>query len=196
MRIFLCLIGLYFFLFGLTTSAAADDDDQINSTAAHHTPSPDDEITLGLATKSQTIAGIKTQILTEVQQQPELIAYGAVLNPEPLLQLRQQYLTAHALQDSAKAKFNETHLNLSRTQNLHNQDIVSTRRLQEQQAQWLADKANFDASGYQEQNILAASRMVWGEILTDWFILKQNKVAEEFLQHKVQLLQITLPQGA
>jgi hypothetical protein len=113
-----------------------------------------------------------------------------------LLQLRQQYLAAHAQQDSAKAKFNETHLNLSRTQNLHNQDIVSTRRLQEQQAQWQADKANFDASGFQEQNVLATSRMAWGDILTDWFILKQNKAAEDFLQHKVQLLQITLPPGA
>ena len=38
--------------------------------------------------------------------------------------------------------------------------------------------------------------MTWGDILTDWFILKQNKAAEDFLRHKKQLLQITLPPGA
>lgn len=195
MRFFLCLIGLSILLFGLAVSAAQDDDEP-NSSAAAGSMSPGDTASLDLASKSQALAGIKTQILTAEQQQPEAIVYGTVLNPEPLLQLRQQYLAAHAQQDSAKAKFNETHLNLSRTQNLHNQDIVSTRRLQEQQAQWQADKANSEASGYQQQNILAASRMAWGDILTDWFILKQNKAADDFLQYKIQLLQITLPPGA
>ena len=193
MRISFYLIGLYFCIFGFTALATPDADDQSTSAATSNSPTPDDAATLGLAAKSQIIAGIKTQILAAEQQQPELTVYGTAINLEPLLQLRQQYLAAHAQQDSAKAKFNETHLNLSRTQNLHKQDIVSTRRLQEQQAQWQADKANFDASGYQEQNILAASRMAWGDILTDWFILKQNKAVEDYLLHKVQLLQITLP---
>jgi hypothetical protein len=197
MRIFLCLTGLFICVPGAFAAAAQVEDDQgSNGAPAAGIARPGDAAILGLAAKSQTLAGIKTQILVSARQQPEAIVYGTVLNPEPLLQLRQQYLTAHAQQDSAKAKFTETHLNLSRTQNLHNQDIVSTRRLQEQQAQWQADKANFDASGYQQQNILAASRMAWGDILTNCFIVKQNKAAEDFLQHKVQLLQITLPTGA
>ena len=195
MRNIFSLIGLYFCLITFTASATPDIDDQSDNVVSDNNPTLGDSAKLGLTAKAQVIAGIKTQILAAVQQQPELIVYGSVINPEPLLQLQQQYLAAHAQQNSAKAKFNEAHLNLSRTQNLHNQDIVSTRRLQEQQAQWEADKAYFDASGYQQQNILATSRIAWGDILTDWFILKQNKTAEEFLQHKAQLLQITLPPG-
>jgi hypothetical protein len=155
--------------------------------------SPDASDTLRLDIKSQQLAGIKTQALVMVLQQVEFTAYGRVLSPEPLLQLRQQYLSAWAHQNSAKARYNEAHLNLNRTENLHQQDIVSTRRLQEQQAQWQADRANLDASIAQQNTILDSSRLEWGNILTDWFVRTPDKTASLFLNHTAHLIQITLP---
>lgn len=144
----------------------------------------------------QQSAGIKTQRLQATTRQPELSAQGWVSNPEPLLMLRQQYLSAQAQQDSAQARYQEANLNLSRTRNLHQQDIVSTRRLQEQQALWQNDKANLAASSYQQQTIIAASRLQWGDKLTAWFTQNNNQQAEQFLNHSAQLLQITLPANA
>jgi hypothetical protein len=181
-------------LFSQTCFAVADDDDKPEK-AANQAATPAEPKNLELTAKSLQLAGIKTQVLSAVSQQSEFIAFGVVVSLEPLLQLRQQYLAAHAQQDSAKAKYTEAHLNLSRTENLHHQDLVSTRRLQEQQAQWQADKANLEISHYQQQTILAASRLEWGETLTNWFVSTPQKPAEQFLQQKAQLLQITLPAG-
>jgi membrane fusion protein, multidrug efflux system len=185
MRTFILLASLLVCLSSLPAQAISDDDGRPR-TAAEGTM-------LNLSPKSQQLAGIKTQPLEAAQQQPEFTAFGQIVSLEPLLQQRQQYLAARTQQDSAKAKYDEAHLNLSRTRNLHEQDIVSTRRLQEQQAQWQADKASLDASGYQQQTILAASRLEWGEPLTDWFIRTPGKTAEQFLNHDAQLLQVTLP---
>ncbi|MDD1621686.1 MAG: hypothetical protein LUQ11_09405 [Methylococcaceae bacterium] len=192
MRTLIFLACLILCLSSLSVKVIADDDDPPQSTGGS-AMTADGEVTLNLAPKSQQLAGIKTQPLEAAQQQPEFTAFGTIVSLEPLLQLRQQYLAARAQQDGAKAKYNEAHLNLSRTRNLHDQDIVSTRRLQEQQAQWQADKASLDASGYQQQTILSTSRLEWGDTLTDWFIRAQGKTAEQFLNHGAQLLQVTLP---
>lgn len=191
------LIPLTCLLACLSTSplawAVPDDDDQPQPTGDRGAVRAEDSARINLTQKSQELAGIKTQPLQAAQQQAEFTAFGTIVSLEPLLQLRQQYLAARAQQDSAKAKYDEAHLNLSRTRNLHDQDIVSTRRLQEQHAQWQADKASLDASGYQQQTILAASRLEWGDTLTDWFIRTPGKTAEQFLNHGAQLLQVTLP---
>lgn len=138
-------------------------------------------------------AGIVTEPLKRAMNQPELNAYGTVVSLESLLTLRQQYLATQAQQDSAEATYQEADLNLKRTRNLYQHDIVSARRLQEQQARWRNDKANLANSRNQQQAILATSRLQWGNTLTEWFTLNQGKQAEQFLSHHAQLLQITLP---
>jgi multidrug efflux pump subunit AcrA (membrane-fusion protein) len=194
MRISVAFVCLFACLFSTLSFALPTEEDQ-PEVAANSPAAPQDAESVVLKPKAEQLAGIKTQILQAVSQRPEIVAYGTVLSLEPLLQLRQQYLAAHAQQDSARAKYAEAHLNLSRTENLHQQDIVSTRRLQEQQVQWQADKANLEITDYQQQTILAASRQEWGETLSGWFIAVPQKPVEQFLQHGAQLLQITLPSG-
>lgn len=195
----IALLGLIGCLQGAQCFADADDDDKSASaskpvhTTIQATSQPE---AIDLDTNIQQLAGIKTQTLRVVQQQPEFTAYGTVLNLESLLQLHQQYLAASAQQEGAQAKFNEAHHNLSRTENLHQQDIVSTHRLQEQQAQWQTDKASLNASQYLQQTIRASSRLEWGDTLTNWFVLGQDKIIKPFLSQQAQLLQITLPVGA
>ena len=180
----ICLLGLS--ALPANTVVAGDDD----------APSPakmSDPNTLQLAPAAQQLAGIQTQPLTAAQPTPEFIAYGTVLNPEPLLTIRLQFLAASAQQDSAQARYGEAAQNLSRTRALHGQDIVSTRRLQEQQAIWQADKANLAANSYQQQAIVANSRLLWGDTLSNWFTRAQDKNAAQLLEHRAQLVQITLP---
>lgn len=173
------LVGLILLLRGIAAYAAVDDDDLNPARASSRTP-------------AQT-AGIKTQPLQTAAKQPEFSASGSVIDLQPLLALRQQFLTAQAVRDSAQARYQEADANLARTRHLHQQDIVSTRRLQEQQAQWRNDKANLSTSDYQQQTIVAASRLQWGDVLTDWFTQPNSRQAEQFLTHRSQLLQISLP---
>lgn len=173
----------------LALPAMAADDDAPPSSAK-----PVASNKLDTPEQSTALAGIQTQALVAAQQGTELIALGTVVNPEPLRQLRQQYLSARAQQYGAQAKYREADLNLARTQNLHRDDIVSTRRLQEQQAQWQTDKANLAASGTQQQAILETSRLQWGDTLTDWMVRSDNK-ADAFIRQRAQLLLISLPAG-
>ncbi len=186
-----CLLGVS----ALLTSAVWADDDDISPAANQAKPATGhvDPDALTLDQAAQKLAGIATQTLAAVNQQAEFTAYGMVLNPEPLLNIRQQYLAASAQQDSAQARYSEAEHNLARTRNLHQQDIVSTRRLQEQQAVWQADKANLASNSYQQQLISANSRLLWGDTLTSWFTRAQDKNAAQLLEHRAQLLQITLP---
>lgn len=185
MRVFIPLTGLLLLLCSSAPHAAADDDD-IPTGAAKQTATQTGNTLL-------QAAGIETASLQAAAAQPEFSAYGSVIDLQPLLALRQQFLAAQALHDSAQARYQEADANLSRTRHLHQQDIVSTRRLQEQQAQWRNDKANLSTSSYQQQTIVAASRLQWGEVLTDWFTQPNSPQAEQFLTHRSQLLQISLP---
>lgn len=185
MRTLFALLSCVCFL----NPALADDDDiPPQKPAAKTAPSPaNSENTI------EQLAGIKTQTLTASTESAEFISYGKVLNLDALLQLRQQYLAAITQQSSAKARHNEAHLNLARTENLHQQSIVSNRRLQEQQALAQADKALLDASTYQQQTLLNNCRLDWGETLSAWFCSTNHPETAAFLNHQAQLVQITLP---
>lgn len=184
-----CLLTL---LFSATLQAKDDDDDDrplppttssTTSAEPHRQPRQ----------TSLQQADIQTQPLKASEHRLEYTALGSVLNLEPLLVMRQHYLAALAQQDSAAARYQEADANLNRTRHLHQQDIVSTRRLQEQQALWRNDQANLATTHYQQQALLAASRLQWGDTLTAWFTQPQHKQAEHLLNQKAQLLQITLP---
>lgn len=185
-----CLLGS----FSLLAAAAATDDDAPAKAATEPVRQQGDTLVLDAA--SQALAGIRSQPLQAARRQPETTAYGTVLSPEPLLAVRQQFLAASAQQAGARSRFSEAEHNLNRTRDLHRQDIVSTRRLQEQQAIRDADQANLAANSYQQQLIAANSRLTWGDTLTEWFTRPQHKAAAELLEHRAQLLQITLPAGS
>ncbi len=180
---------LTFLFFSTTLFASVDDDERPLAPPNNDTTQSD-----GLnETAELHNAGIETQALKPVAATPKFDAFGTVLDLAPLLTLRQQYLAAQAQQDSAAAKYRQSELNLGRTRNLHKHDIVSTRRLQEQDAQWRSDKANLATSHYQQETLLNAGRLQWGDVLTRWFTQPHDIQAEQLLNHRAQLIEITLP---
>ena len=185
-----------FLLLGLllSSSSFADDDDnpKPKNQDAKHIDTPD---VVFLDTEQQQRAGIQTMPLTESKQGPESIAFGTVVNLDRLLLVRQQYLNSLAQQQTAHAKNAEAQLNLSRTQSLHNQDIVSSRRLQEQQAQAQTEQAQLAISHYQKELQINNCLLEWGSNLCQWLTEAKGQHIKEFLQQKAQLLQITLAAG-
>lgn len=172
----------------------ADDDDAPTKTRPAQTAKPaTDPSLIIIDPETQQLAGIVTATVQTTQQQPEAVAFGNIVSLEPLISLRQQYLASLAQHNSARARYSEANANLARTENLHQQDIVSSRRLQEQQALWHGEKAQLDTALYQQQALLGASQMTWGKTLTQWFTDPNSKAAAEFINHQAQLLLITLP---
>ena len=182
-----CLHYTYLLILFVSVASHADQDDDKPDDTVHSLTADNPHANW------QETAGIKTQILQASSQANEIAAFGTVLSIEPLIMLRQQYLAALAQQESAQARYEETNQNWQRTQNLHQHDIVSTRRLQEQQAQWQTDKAQLNASSLPPQSILASSRLQWGSALTDWFILNRGNQSENFTHNRAQLIEIILP---
>lgn len=190
------LPAILFLMLGLllSTSSFADDDDnpRPKTPATKQAENPDLVI---LDQEQQQRAGIQTIVLSESQLGPESIAFGTVVNLDRLLLVRQQYLHTLAQQQTANAKNAEAQLNLSRTQSLHDQDIVSSRRLQEQQAQAQTEQAQLAISHYQKELLLNNCQLEWGTSLCQWLTEAKGQHIKEFLEQKAQLLQITLPAG-
>lgn len=184
----------FWFCFGVLFSATlyAEDDDQENKTAAKTSASQNGQALLVLDKTAQAAAGLKTIKLKAVAYRPELLSYGTAISIEPLVSIQNQYRTALAQQSSAAAKAKFSQNNINRLTYLHNEQIISTRALQDQQATLQVDKAALDSSHYLKQQIISTSRLVWGEKLTDWMINATPAFTALTQQHSI-LLKITFP---
>jgi len=103
---------------------------------------------------AQEFSGLETLKLKQIKYQAESIAYGKAIKLSPLLSIRNQYLIASAQQSGAKARLTQAEKNIARSQNLHKNEVISTRKLQKQQTQWQSDKALYNSSHYQSQIII------------------------------------------
>lgn len=178
----------------LSVPSYADDDDNLKQNARiSPTTASTDTVTIDPA--QQQRAGIQTIVLSESKLTPESIIFGSVVNLDRLLLLREQYLQSQAQQQTALAKSSEAQLNLSRTRSLHEQDIVSSRRLQEQQALAQTEQAQLAISRYQKELLFNNCQFEWGATLCQWLTEAKGQSIKPFLEQKTQLLQITLPAG-
>ncbi len=173
----------------------ANDTDEGQNDKNIVSPPLHKQVVIELDDNAQEISGLQTIIVKPTDFHPEFIAYGKAISVKPLLDIRRQYLLASTQHHSAEVKYNITQKNLTRLQNLHKNEAVSTRKLQETQAQWQSDKASLNIFSLQRQMILSACRLQWGNTLTDWFTQPVSPQADNIITHRTQLLQITLPAG-
>lgn len=175
-RVAACAFSLCLLLPGWANS----DDDESHTPTSSSSPNPQ-------------LAGIQTAVLQVSRQTPEIVAFATITDLTSLLNMRQQYLTSLAQANGAAAKFHESEQSLRRTQSLHQQDIVASKRLQEQQARWHADKADAASANLQKQALLANNRLQWGEQLSQWFLQPDERRIQGFLSGQQRLLSINLP---
>ncbi|WP_305910101.1 hypothetical protein Q9L42_001975 [Methylomarinum sp. Ch1-1] len=180
-----CRQPWFILVFSLAVSAFAHADSE----------TLDSPLRLQLNHQAQQISGIAIVSAKPTDYRAEFTAYGKVLDISPLLTLRQNYLSTAARYNSATAKSNLSRNGMDRLRNLHRHEAVSTRQLQEQQSQWQTAKALTEEAALQRRMIIASSRQQWGDTLTDWFTRPTSPEADDIIEHRTQLLQITLPAG-
>lgn len=178
------------FAFNTAVAFADDDDDKPSAKSAQKTSALG---TVSLSAKAQTISGVQTITLTPVSHRPEFAAYGKAVNIQPLVDLRHRYRVALSEHGGATARFKQAEQNVQRQQNLYQEGAASKHNLQIQQAQWLTDKAQVDASNALGKAVLDEARLNWGKELADWALTSNSDRLSAFLSGQKRLLQITLP---
>ena len=187
---------LYSIFIYLSVTSGFADESKITAIDEGEVNNPfNTQAVIELDDDTQEISGLLTIIVKLTDYQPEFIAHGKVISVRPLLDIRRQFLIAGSQHNSAKVKHSVTEKSLSRLQNLHKNEAVSTRKLQEQQLQWQSEKALLSTTSLQRRMLLAESRLQWGHILTDWFTQTASQQADNIIINKSQLLQVTLPIG-
>lgn len=138
-------------------------------------------------------SGIKIAKLTAAKYNPEIISYGMVTNIQPLLEFRSRYFTAKANYIRAKAEFTQAEKNIARLRNLHQNEAISTRKLQHQQASWQSLKASLGAKKQHLLSIRNAIILNWGQQLMKWIIATDSPQLQQLLDREQTLLTIIVP---
>jgi hypothetical protein len=145
---------------------------------------------------TQAKADITTTPLAAMTTRKELMAYGTVLSPQDLVQLRNDYGAARAQADKGRAALAASRKDYERMKTLHADDRnVSDKDLQAAEALWQAN----EAEGRAAQDALSAverkAEQQWGSQIAK-AVQENAPLFMRLMQQQNVLLQITLPLGA
>ncbi len=171
-------------------TVVADDDDKQPAQKVQRVAG---QTVISLDSKAQQHSGLQTIRLEPATYQAEFIAYGKVLAMQPLIELRHRYLTALTERNAAHAKFRQAEQSINRQQALYREGVTAKRNLEDQQAQWQIDKAQLEASHFQDQAIKEEAQLLWGKSLSAWALASDTSKLDALLSGQQKLLQITLP---
>ena len=137
--------------------------------------------------------GIRTLLLKPADYLPETIAYGEVINIQPLLELRNRYYAALSERRIARAALQLSKQNLARLRNLYQAKAAAEKKYLQQKMQWQTDQARVDAATYQIDSIQQTLQLNWGEALTSEILDSGSALFKELIGQQRHLALITLP---
>ena len=151
-------------------------------------------VVLGTALQGQ--AGIRTQVLASAPYRPMVGAYGMILDPQPLLELRTQYAAALGRVGMARAAVTAAQQEYERLRLLNRDDQnVSTKSMQSAQAAYLSDRARLTAALADAINLRQIAMAQWGSVLVRTMLSHVRVSANALFDGQDVLLLVTLPVG-
>ena len=146
-----------------------------------------------LSSTAQTQAGIVTRQFEPAQLPTEFPAQANVIDLQGLLEIRGQYLTALAEQQSASAALNFAQQTLNRTEALYQNGVNSQRQFQNLQMQLRVEQARLNSSQYRLQSLNDNLVANWGNPLAEWIKAQDNVQFRNLVNGREALLLLTLP---
>jgi len=185
------------------TEGEDDDAPGAGSPAADgHGPVPEEVAqvrpgTVRMPPDLQRISGLQTQVLRAMRYLPEFSAYAEVLDPAPLIRLRNDWLAGRAdlalLQSALRLSSRE----LKRIRLLQQADAnVSVKTLQQAEAQARADQLRVAAARIRRQGLRAAAEQHWGRVLIAAILDDDLAWGQALRQGREVLLRVVMPAGA
>lgn len=155
------------------------------------------ETVITVGPKAQAASGIRVQVLAISQHRAETVAYGSVLDVQPLLELGARYRAAQAEATAARAALRASQLEYERTRSLNALDKnASDRAVQAAQATWEADRAKASAAAGSAMAIRALASSRWGETLASQALEDRRTALSKLLLGKEVLIEMALPPDA
>jgi hypothetical protein len=153
----------------------------------------DPVITLDAATQQRS--GIETAALPSTPHPEELRAYGMVLDVARLTELSNNYASAKAQVQTAKAKLAMSKPAFDRAEKLFNEThVVSQAQLQAAEAAFGTDQASLAAAEALVRTLSATAYQEWGSVLGK-SLVDESPMIKALIERQIFLLQITLPPG-
>jgi hypothetical protein len=143
----------------------------------------------------QEQAGIETMQPHTAPYQPQIEAYGSVLDLQTFTDASNAIANAQAQLAIAEAKVAASQAAFRRAQVLHqNAQNISTAQLEAAEATYQSDAASLRAAQVQTQNAAASAYQAWGSILGQ-SLVDGTALSTNLVQRKKVLVQLTLPLG-
>jgi hypothetical protein len=156
----------------------------------------DGESIVTLDSATQMKSGITTTPLEPVSHHGELRAYGMVLSPQDLVDLRDRYAAAKARLEKAQAGLEVSGKAYERLKVLReNNRNISEKALQAAEATWRSNEAEARAAEEALRVLEDNARQQWGGVIAGW-LLDGSPALDRLMQQQDVLIQITLPSGA
>ena len=140
------------------------------------------ESVLILSPELQTRMGLGIAPVTAVERSPESKAYGAVMDPGPLVSLQGEMVLSDSSVASLKAL-------AKRAKSLFDQDQNVSRKVMETAA------ADLQAAEIKAQNLHRQLTMDWGNVIGQLDESERRKLVEQLVAEKVVLARVDLPAG-
>lgn len=146
-----------------------------------------------ITAQNQALSGIQTSVLIQEDHHAEFEALGKVVNIQPLLVLKERYLTVKAELNGARALSKQAGQSYKRQQALYKHGVAAKRSMQEHEAQGLANQALVETAKAKLMAIANETRLNWGSTLAEWALADSEAKLIAIISGQQQLVQVTLP---
>ena len=153
------------------------------------------ETVLTLDESAQEKSGLVVERLKAVFHQQEFSAYGTVLRPDALIDIRNSYLAAKSSSEKAAAVLDASRKEYERLRKLNEDNHnVSDKALQAARAALTSSEADVYAAEGRLQTIKQSALAQWGKALSEW-IFKDSAEFSRLIDGEDVLVRVTLPPG-
>lgn len=180
--------------FGRDEWATRNAQDDEKASAPSRVSAVGDRPVIKIPPRVQAASGIETRLLRQASLGRELRVYGAVVNLQPLVELRSRYLAAIAETGVVRASLANSAREYERMRQLNQDDRnVSERAVQAAEARWRGDQARLAAGQQAASGLLEAMRNQWGEELTRSAADSRSPMFTHLLGRDEVIVQLSLP---
>lgn len=185
-------------LYAIATSSKAKDDDQAESTVSvlSRVSVQDGMTVLTLDEAARQNDGIETAHPEPAPPLQTVIAYGSILDAGQLTQLRNTYLSAKMLVQTAEAKLTVARAAFERAKTLNTtSQAVSLAVLQSAEGDFEVNQATLAAAQSSLATSAASAEQAWGSVLGK-ALIEGAPLVENLIVRRNFLVKVTLPPGA
>ena len=173
-----------------------DRDEPTASTQSSAKPDANGLPMVTVSTAAQLQSGIRTAVLAPLNYRREIIAYGSVVDLQPLLDYRTRFAAALSAAKTAKATALASQAEYERNRVLYaDHQNVSLKAVQTARATAAADRAKAVSAALAEADLRAAMAQQFGKTLAASALTANAQPLRALLTREKILLNITLPLG-